>query len=89
MGKLPDVQHGEKTHEISLTLLKSASQSANVALGAYKAGKGNILNVLDAQSKLADARTSKSRSFYNLLISKSNLIRSMGLIDPFKTDKGL
>ncbi len=79
----------KKTHEISLTLLKSASQSANVALGAYKAGKGNILNVLDAQSKLADARTSKSRSFYNLLISKSNLIRSMGLIDPFKTDKGL
>ena len=82
-------QTAKKTHEISLTLLKSAQQSANVALGAYKAGKGNILNVLDAQSKLAEARTSKSRSFYLLLISKSNLIRSMGLIEPFKSEKGL
>lgn len=77
-----------KSYEISLTLLKSADMNANVALGAYKAGKGNILNVLDAQSKQAEARTSKSKTFYQLLISKSNLIRAMGLIDPFKPEKG-
>ena len=77
-----------KSYEISLTMLKSADMNAQVALGAYKAGKGNILTVLDAQSKQAEARTAKSKSFYQLLISKIDLIRAMGLIDPFKPGKG-
>lgn len=78
----------KKTYEISLTMFASADQNARVALGAYKAGKGNILNVLDAQSKLADVRTTQSRSFYDLLIAKINIIRKVGLIDPFQTNKG-
>ena len=69
-------------------MFASADQNARVALGAYKAGKGNILNVLDAQSKLADVRTTQSRSFYDLLIAKINIIRKVGLIDPFQTNKG-
>ncbi len=79
----------QKSHKISLVLYASAEQNEKVALGAYKAGKGSILNVLDAQSKLADARTSRSNTFYEKLIAKSNLIRSMGLIDPFEPQKGL
>ena len=78
----------KKTYEISLTMFASADQNANVALGAYKAGKGSILNVLDAQSKLASARSVKSTSFYDLLIAKINIIRKIGLIDPFQTNKG-
>ena len=78
----------KKTYEISLTMFASAEQNAKVALGAYKAGKGSILNVLDAQSKLADVRSTRSRSFYELLIAKTNIIRKIGLIDPFKTKKG-
>ena len=78
----------KKSYEISLTMLVSADQNAQVALGAYRAGKGNILNVLDAQSKLANARSTKSRSFYELLIAKTNMIRKIGLIDPFQTNKG-
>lgn len=81
-------QTAKKAYEISLTMFASADQSANVALGAYKAGKGGILNVLDAQSKLASARTSKSSSFYELLIAKVNIIRKTGLMDPFQTNKG-
>ena len=78
----------KKTYEISLTMFASADQNAKVALGAYKAGKGSILNVLDAQSKLADVRSTRSRSFYELLIAKTNIIRKIGLINPFKTKKG-
>ncbi|MBR4126584.1 MAG: TolC family protein [Alphaproteobacteria bacterium] len=78
----------KKTYEISLTMFASANQNAQVALGAYKAGKGSILNVLDAQSKLAGVRSTKSRSFYELLIAKTNLIRKIGLITPFQTNKG-
>lgn len=79
----------QKSYKISLVLYASAEQNEKVALGAYKAGKGSILNVLDAQSKLAEARTTKSNTFYEKLIAKSNLIRSMGLIDPFEPQKGL
>jgi len=78
----------KKSYEISLTMLVSAEQNAQVALGAYKAGKGSILNVLDAQAKLASARSTKSRSFYEVLIAKTNIIRKVGLIDPFQTNKG-
>lgn len=81
-------QTARKSYAISLTLFASAEQNEKVALGAYKAGKGSMLNLLDAQSKLADARTSKSRSFYEMLIAKNNLIRTMGLINPFKPKKG-
>ncbi len=78
----------KKTYEISLTMFASADQNAKVALGAYKAGKGSILTVLDAQSRLADVRSTRSRSFYELLIAKTNIIRKIGLIDPFRTKKG-
>lgn len=78
----------KKTYEISLTMFASADQNANVALGAYKAGKGSILNVLDAQSKLASVRSTKSSSFYDLLITKINIIRKIGLLKPFQTNKG-
>lgn len=77
----------KKTYEISLTMFASADQNAKVALGAYKAGKGSILTVLDAQSRLADVRSTRSRSFYELLIAKTNIIRKIGLIDPFRTKK--
>ena len=78
----------KKTYEISQTMLASAGQNAQVALGAYKAGRGSILNVLDAQSKLADARTTNSRSLYELLIARTDIVRKIGLIDPFKAGKG-
>lgn len=81
-------QTAKKAYEISLTMFVSADQSANVALGAYKAGKGSILNVLDTQAKLASARSTKSSSYYDLLIAKITVIRKIGLIDPFQTNKG-
>ena len=77
-----------KSYEIALTMIASAEQNAAVALGAYKAGRGNILNVLDAQAKLADVRSTKSRSFYAVLIAKASLIRKTGLITPFEAEKG-
>ena len=79
----------KKSYEISLTMFASAEQNAKVALGAYKAGKGSILNVLDAQSKLAKVRTTKSGSFYDLLIAKANIVRKIGLINPFQSNKGI
>ncbi|MCQ2914711.1 MAG: TolC family protein [Alphaproteobacteria bacterium] len=73
----------EKSYQASLVMLTSATQNQNVAIGAYKAGRGDILSVLEANEKMADALTSKTNAYYDLIISKINLIRQAGRYDPF------
>ena len=56
-------------------------QSARVALGRYKAGAGNILDVLTAQSALASARQQNVQALYGWYIAKATLAQSMGQLD--------
>ena len=67
-----------RTYEISQTVLDSAEENERVAFRYYKVGKGDILNLLTAVAQLADARQNKITAFYNLLLSKANLYRSIG-----------
>jgi len=62
-------------------LLDSAQQSAQVALGRYKAGVGSILDVLNAQSALASARLQRIQSTFNWNISRAALAQAMGSLD--------
>jgi len=62
-------------------LLNSAEQSERVALGRYKAGVGNILDVLNAQSALASARQQRIQSTFNWNISRATLAQTMGSLD--------
>ena len=59
-------------------LLNSAEQSEHVALGRYKAGVGNILDVLNAQSALASARQQRIQSVFNWSIGRAALAQAMG-----------
>lgn len=65
----------------SQDLLASATQSERVTLGRYKAGVGNILDVLTAQSALASARQQQIQALYNWHIAKAGLAQSMGQLD--------
>ncbi len=65
----------------SADLLNSASQSEQVALGRYKAGVGNILDVLNAQSALASARLQRVQTALDWNISRATLAQSMGGLD--------
>lgn len=65
----------------SAVLLDSAQQSAQVALGRYKAGVGSILDVLNAQSALASARQQRIQATFNWNISRATLAQSMGSLD--------
>jgi outer membrane protein len=65
----------------SQDLLASATQSERVALGRYKAGVGNILDVLTAQSALASARQQRIQALYNWYIAKAALAQSLGQLD--------
>ena len=62
-------------------LQTSATQSGEVTLGRYKAGVGNILDVLNAQSILANARQQRVSALYNFLVSRMALAQSIGQLD--------
>jgi len=62
-------------------LLQSATQSENVASGRYKAGVGVMLDVLNAQSALANARQQEIQARFNWNISRATLAQAMGNLD--------
>jgi outer membrane protein len=62
-------------------LLASASQSDEVALGRYKAGVGSILDLLTAQSALADARAQAIEARWTWRTALSQLAHDIGVLD--------
>lgn len=62
-------------------LVASAEQSERVALGRYKAGVGNVLDVLAAQSALASARLQRIQAGLDWYVSRATLAQAMGALD--------
>lgn len=62
-------------------LIQSATASAAMALGRYRAGVGNILDVLTAQSSLASARSQRVQAQYNWRIAKVALAQAIGRLE--------
>jgi outer membrane protein TolC len=62
-------------------LLASATQSEQVALGRYKAGVGSILDLLTAQSALADARAQWIETRWVWRTALSQLAHDIGVLD--------
>ena len=62
-------------------LVNSAEQSYRVALGRYKAGVGNIIDTLTAQSALASARQQRIQATLNSNIARATLAQAMGALD--------
>ena len=62
-------------------LVAAAEQSAKMVLGRYKAGIGNILDTLTAQSALANAHQQRVNALYNFLFSRFALAQAIGQLD--------
>ncbi len=62
-------------------LVASASQSEKVAMGRYKAGAGNIIDLLNAQASHANARLSVIQAQYTWLTQKAQLAQALGRLD--------
>jgi TolC family type I secretion outer membrane protein len=62
-------------------LVSSAAQNADVALGRYKAGVGNIIDLITAQSALASARSQQIQATFNWDIARAGLAYAMGQLD--------
>ena len=63
-------------------LISSATQSSEVALGRYKAGVGSVLDLLSAQSALAQARAQQVLARLEWNTSLAQLARDAGVLDP-------
>ena len=61
-------------------LVQSATLSADLAQGRYKAGVGTFADLLNAQSALASARQQLVQSEYNVRTSNAQLARAVGSI---------
>ncbi|MBL8395428.1 MAG: TolC family protein [Candidatus Accumulibacter sp.] len=70
-----------QTLHTSADLLASAEHSERVALGRYKAGVGTILDLLNAQSALANARLQRVQSALDWQVSRATLARALGALD--------
>ncbi len=62
-------------------LVAAAAQSEKMVLGRYKAGLGNILDTLVAQSTLANAHQQRVTALYNFLLSRFALAQAIGQLD--------
>jgi len=62
-------------------LLASATQSEKVVSGRYKAGLGSILDVLSAQSALANAQQQRVTALYHFQASRFTLTQAIGQLD--------
>lgn len=59
-------------------LLRSATQSFDVAQGRYKVGAGTIIELLNAQSALTDARQQRIKALSNWRTARLKLVANLG-----------
>ncbi|HEU4588670.1 MAG TPA: TolC family protein [Gemmatimonadales bacterium] len=75
------LQTATKRVQTSNTLLASAQQSLDVAQARYKAGVGTVLDLLAAQSALADARSQAIQARLSWYTSLAQLAHDAGALD--------
>lgn len=81
-----NLQTETQSVQTSADLVASATQNADVALGRYKAGVGNIIDVITAQSALASACAQRIQARFNWDIARASLAYSMGRLDDVAAD---
>lgn len=68
-------------HAVSIAYLKSASASYDLALDSYKNGLSNIIDLLNAESKLAQARTQYVSARQDTFTALVNLAYATGCLE--------
>ena len=67
-----------KSLSIAKKLFESALENERVALGSFQAGKGDIISLMEAQSKLLEARKELIAAQYGVYTSRVALLRASG-----------
>ena len=73
--------------EASQTLLASSTRAYEAAMARYRAGLGDIVELLNAQSQLARARVQRVQAQTNLFTSYAELVHAIGAELPAAASK--
>lgn len=73
-----DYKTSIKSVELAKKMLESANENEQVALGSYQAGKGDIISLMEAQSKLVAARKQSISAQNDLYTAKIALLKAAG-----------
>lgn len=76
-----NLQTASQSLRSTADLVNSAEQSERAASARYKAGAGNLLDVLVAQSALASAHQQRVQATYSWNIYRATLAQAMGSLD--------
>lgn len=76
------LQTAEQRVSTADDLLASATQSVQVAAGRYREGVGSIIDLLTAQTALANARAQQVQSRWQWYTSLAHLARDAGVLGP-------
>ncbi|MFO0389046.1 MAG: TolC family protein [Alphaproteobacteria bacterium] len=74
-------QTAKQSWDISWDQLASARLLKDVTLGRYQEGLGTMLDVLNAQTQYKSALQTQLQTRLNLLTSRINLVRAVGVLD--------
>jgi TolC family type I secretion outer membrane protein len=81
-----NLKTAEQRVRTSEDLLKSATESYQVAFGRYKAGVGSILDLLSAQSALEQARAQRVQANADWFVSLAQLAHDTGTLTADETN---
>ncbi|MDR2098717.1 MAG: TolC family protein [Rickettsiales bacterium] len=73
-----DYKTSLKSLALANKMYESATENEQVALGSYKAGKGDIIRLMEAQGKLMSARKEKIAAQYGVYTYKIALLKAAG-----------
>jgi outer membrane protein TolC len=83
-----DLQTAVKRLTTSRALLHDAQESADVAQGRYRAGIGNILDLLTAESALENARAEEVQARADWFLTVAQLAHDTGTLTPTGAPQG-
>lgn len=84
-----DLQTARQRVATSETLLESATQSYDVAVGRYHAGVGTMLDMLSAQSALEDARAQRVLALSDWNVALAQLAHATGALSIAESQNNL
>jgi outer membrane protein TolC len=83
-----DLQTAVKRLATSRSLLRDAQESVDVALGRYRAGIGNILDLLTAEAALENARAEEVQARADWFLTVAQLAHDTGTLTPTGAPQG-
>ncbi|WP_297452927.1 TolC family protein [Persephonella sp.] len=82
-----DLKSAYRNIDVARTLLEEADHNYKQAIGEYKAGKGDIISLLTAESSLASAHEKFVNSLLDIARTKATLEREIGVVDLSKEEQ--